>query len=165
MPGVFGLALGLVIVAEKVRLSMVVWRDLLIQELFEMRWRRRVASQERGVVWLGIRFLMPGIHGRVFAGCTFGSASILNQLRPWIAWEKAPTLKSSHAVNLLIPSPASLKPSLASSRRSWTLSRTRSVSRFVPRRLSCCESRPIFEVRVKSFSDSRSLKRLNSGSS
>ena len=64
-----------------------------------------------------------------------------------------------------MPSPASLNPSLASSNRSCTRSLTRSVSRFVPRRFSCCERRPIFEVRVKSFSERLSLKRLNSGSS
>lgn len=80
----------------------------------------------------------------------------------WI-WQR--TLKSSHVVNFLTPSPTSLNPSLASSKRSCTLSRTLSVSLFVPRRFSCCESRPILDVRENSCSDRDSLNRLNSGSS
>lgn len=75
------------------------------------------------------------------------------------------TLRSSQVVNLLTPSPTSLKPSLASSSRSCTRSLTRSVSRFVPRRFICWESRPILDVSEKSCSERCSLNRLNSGSS
>lgn len=75
------------------------------------------------------------------------------------------TLKSSHVVNFLTPSPTSLNPSLASSKRSCTLSLTLSVSRFVPRRFSCCDRRPILDVKEKSCSERLSLNRLNSGSS
>lgn len=133
--------------------------------------QRQKLAPSRGQVagWIGIRCLMPGIRGRVFAGCIFVMPGMIvsrlslmtSSLKAW----RRQTLRSSHVVNLLTPSPTSLKPSLVSSNRSCTLSRTRSVSRFVPKRLICCDSFPILEVRVKSCSDSDSLKRLNSGSS
>ena len=47
------------------------------------------------------------------------------------------TLRSSQDESLFTPSPTSLNPSLASSSRSCTLSRTLSVSRLVPSKLIC----------------------------
>ena len=136
--------------------------------LCERRRRMRALSRERDVVWIGTRCLTLGIRGIASAGCIFGtpvpddSISYDSKTRE-IGWSR--TFRSSHVVNLFTPSPTSLNPSLASSRRSCTLSLTLSVSRFVPRRFSCCDRRPILDVRLKSCSERLSLKRLNSGSS
>lgn len=134
--------------------------------LCERRRRMRALFRGRHVVLFGIRCLMLGIRGTVSVGCTSGMP-IRNryQLRPntWMTDHR--TLKSSHVVNFLTPSPTSLNPTLASSKRSCTLSLTLSVSRFVPRRFSCCDRRPILDVREKSCSERDSLNRLNSGSS
>ena len=108
---------------------------------------------------------MLGTRGKASAGCISVMADVAVSLALYSFYLGDPTLKSSQAVSFLMPSPASLKPSLASSNRSCTLSLTRSVSRFVPRRFSCCDRRPILDVREKSCSESFSLKRLNSGSS
>jgi len=166
MPTGAGLVPAVVTVVEKVRLSRGVSRDPLIRALYGWQKQMLVAFRGRGAEWLGIRFLMLEIRGRVSAGYTSGMP---NLFRVSITADRfrddAHTLRSSHAVNFLTPSPASLKPSLASSNKSCTLSLTRSVSRLVPSRFNCCDRRPIFEVRAKSFSERLSLKRLNSGSS
>ena len=148
---------------------MVDLRSRLSRGLCERRRRMRALFRERDVVWIGTRCLTLGIRGIASAGCIFGTAVPDNSIsydsrnqgdRIWYR-----TFRSSHVVNLFTPSPTSLNPSLASSRRSCTLSLTLSVSRFVPRRFSCCDRRPIFDVRLKSCSERLSLKRLNSGSS
>ena len=172
MPGVAGpvLAVAIVVAEKEDDLSMGVFGwSLRIRELCGWRRRMLVVFRGRGVGLLGIRCLRLETRGRVFAGCISAMAVLAAILAdiPARAYRvlKKLTLRSSHAVNLLMPSPASLKPSLASSNKSCTLSLTRSVSRFVPRRFSCCDRRPILEVREKSFSERLSLKRLNSGSS
>ena len=138
------------------------------------RRRTRALFPGRAVVWIGTLCPRLEIRGTASVGCTFVTpvrTRILLVANPknkgynkgyWI-WQR--TLKSSHVVNFLTPSPTSLNPSLASSKRSCTLSRTLSVSLFVPRRFSCCERRPILDVRENSCSDRDSLNRLNSGSS
>ena len=165
-----GLGIGVVVaVAGRMdRRSRDAGMGLRIQALCGWRRRRRVVFQGRDVGWFGILCLRLGIRGRVFVGCSVEMAGlhvVLASLHTssWVRFFL--TLKSSHAVSRLMSSPASLKPSLASSNKSWTLSLTRSVSRLVPRRFSCCDRRPILEVREKSFSERVSLKRLNSGSS
>ena len=72
------------------------------------------------------------------------------------------TLTSSHAASFRIFSPISLKPFRASSSRSDTLSRTRSVSRLVPSKLICCERRAIEDVRPKSWTERFSANLSNS---
>jgi hypothetical protein len=75
------------------------------------------------------------------------------------------TPKSCHAWTFFKPSPMSLKLAEVSSSRSWTLSRTRSVSRLVPSRATWLDRREIFAVREKRRSDRSVVKELNSGSS
>lgn len=114
---------------------------------------KRVVFRGRCVGELGIRCPRLGIRGRVFVGCIFVTAAMdtIGQLpRAFGDWLFR-TFKSSHVVSFLTPSPTSLKPVLASSRRSLTLSRTRSVSRFVPRRLICWLRRAMLDVRLKSY--------------
>ena len=70
------------------------------------------------------------------------------------------TLTSSHACTFLIPSPASLNPSLVSSSKSCTRSRTRSVSLRVPSRAIWFERCEMLDVRVKSWVERVSVARL-----
>lgn len=75
------------------------------------------------------------------------------------------TFTSSHPCTFFIPSPTSLKPVREPSRRSWTRSRTRSLSRFVPSSDICVDRREMLEVNVNSWFESVSVRRSNSGSS
>lgn len=132
---------------------------------FELLRLRLVAFRALGVGYFEIHCLMLGIRGRAFAGCIFEMALSIQSVWVLFGEVERPTFTSSHAASLRILSPTSLKPSLVSSNRSDTRSRTRSVSRFVPRRLICCDSREIEEVRLKSWTERFSAKLLNSWSS
>lgn len=142
MPAAAAPALGLATVAGLYcRCKEGRMTDRRCQLLFSRPRRKHVVSRERSVGAFGIRYLKLGIRGRAFAGCTFVRAvvrvqvSLGHRCRMYCrVWH---TFKSSQVVNFLTRSPTSLNPLRDSSRRSLTLSLTRSVSRFVPRRLIC----------------------------
>jgi hypothetical protein len=75
------------------------------------------------------------------------------------------TPRSCHAWTFFKPSPMSLKLAEVSSSKSWTRSRTRSVSRLVPSRATWLDRREMFAVREKRRSERSVVKELNSGSS
>lgn len=124
-----------------------------------------VASQGLVVVQTGIPRGCSGTPGQAFAVCIFAMADteldILNRIRCLIPL----TLTSSHDCIVFTPSPTSLNVSFDSSKRSCTLSLTRSVSLLVPSRLTSFESLEMLPVKVNSFVMSSCDNLWNSGSS
>lgn len=137
------------------------WHRLLILLLLPMLF----VSRGLAAGWFGIRYQTLGTPERAFAGCTSVMADPNSVSLVLALVEGSHTFTSSHAASLRIFSPISLKPFLVSSKRSETRSRTLSVSRFVPSRFICCDSRDIEDVRPKSCTERFSAKRLNSWSS
>lgn len=130
------------------------------------RLRMFVASQELGVGQTGILAGCSGTRGQAFAGCTFVMADS-RSVKSSAECLELPilTLTSSHDCIFFTPSPTPLNASFDSSKSSCTLSRTRSVSRFVPNSAISFVSREMLPVNVKSFAMSSCASRWNSGSS